>query len=198
MERWIDIVGYEGSYRISDHGRVLTVGRVVTCAEKPGYIKNVKQKLKKLRVNRYGYHDVLLWRNSKSRHFTIHRLVAVHFLPDRSGRNSINHKDGVKTNNHYLNLEWCTPKENTNHAIQMGLKTARTKKSFTLAEISAIKKRSSKSVQQCLSDGTIVNTFKSIKDASEHLRVNPNSLYTAIYRRSRSHGYYWKLNLNKK
>lgn len=193
MERWIDIIGFEGVYQISDHGRILTTGRVVLCAAKPGYRKVVKQGIKKLRVNKYGYQDVRLWKNSKSYPYSVHKLVAIHFLDDRMGRMYINHKDGIKTNNHYLNLEWCTPKQNTDHAIRTGLKKSRTKESFCTKEINAIIKRFSKPVYQCLEDGCVINSFQSIKIASEHLRVSPNSLYTAIYRGSKSHGFYWKI-----
>lgn len=59
----------------------------------------------------------------------IHRLVAHAFCPrpDRHkdkdySQLEVNHKDGVKTNNHYTNLEWCTHKENVIHAIDTGLK----------------------------------------------------------------------------
>lgn len=46
----------------------------------------------------------------------IHRLVAMCFLPVEEGKTDVNHKDGDKTNNHYSNLEWCTPQENNLHA----------------------------------------------------------------------------------
>lgn len=52
----------------------------------------------------------------------IHRIVAAHFIPKtdediKLNRNYIDHIDGNKTNNHYLNLRWCTIAENNNFPI---------------------------------------------------------------------------------
>ena len=53
--------------------------------------------------------------------FLIHRMVAECFLDVVEGKTEINHKDGDKRNNRVDNLEWCTRKENLNHAYVMGL-----------------------------------------------------------------------------
>ena len=45
----------------------------------------------------------------------IHRLVARFFCINPDGKNCVNHKDGVKSNNHYSNLEWVTSSENIQH-----------------------------------------------------------------------------------
>ena len=50
-----------------------------------------------------------------------HRLVAQLFIPNINGKPCINHIDGNKKNNHVNNLEWCSHKENTRHAITTGL-----------------------------------------------------------------------------
>lgn len=53
----------------------------------------------------------------------LHRLVAHAWVPndDFSIRYIVNHIDGDKENNHYTNLEWCTFKENSEHASRAGL-----------------------------------------------------------------------------
>ena len=61
-------------------------------------------------------------KNHKDIQFTIHRLVALTFLPNPNNLPEINHKDGNKFNNCITNLEWCTPSENTRHAVRIGIK----------------------------------------------------------------------------
>lgn len=97
--RWLSIRGYEGIYEVSDSGYVRTV--------KTGYTR--KGNLKPT-----GYREVILYDVKHTRkYFKVHRLVAEAFIENLSNHPVINHKDEVKDNNHYLNLEWCTVSYNT-------------------------------------------------------------------------------------
>ena len=55
----------------------------------------------------------------------LHRIVAFLYCEnpynDYSSEIEVNHKDGVKTNNFYTNLEWTTQQENIEHAFNTGL-----------------------------------------------------------------------------
>ena len=55
--------------------------------------------------------------------FKVHKAVAETFIPNPNNLPQVNHKDGNKLNNFISNLEWCTNQENTQHAIDLGLKT---------------------------------------------------------------------------
>lgn len=51
----------------------------------------------------------------------VHCLVAEVFHGKCPAGAEVNHKDGIKSNNHYLNLEYVTPKQNSIHARDLGL-----------------------------------------------------------------------------
>jgi hypothetical protein len=109
---WIDIVGYEGEYQISNDGQVKS-------------LKGGKEKLRSLVLNNEGYLSVILSSNGKTKCYRIHKLVASHFVPGYQPGMVVNHIDEDKTNNVASNLEWVTVKQNTNYgsSIEKGVAT---------------------------------------------------------------------------
>lgn len=83
-----------------------------------------KRQLLKLRTMKAGYRHIVLSAGKLRKGMLVHRLVAMAFIPNPEDKPHVNHKDGNKANNHYKNLEWCTPQENIDHAISTGLATA--------------------------------------------------------------------------
>ena len=69
----------------------------------------------------YGYLTVSISAYDKILTFRVHHLVTWAFLGPRPFRMQVNHKDGIKTNNHISNLEYVTPLANTRHAVALGL-----------------------------------------------------------------------------
>lgn len=68
-------------------------------------------------VNQYGYRVVNLRLNGKSELWLVHRLVACVHLPQIEGKPYVNHIIPSKDNNAASNLEWCTHRENMEHAL---------------------------------------------------------------------------------
>lgn len=73
--------------------------------------------------NSNGYPSVSLSINGRTKTIGLHRLVAEAYLPNTENKPCVNHIDGNKCNNNIKNLEWCTYKENYNHALDTGLRT---------------------------------------------------------------------------
>lgn len=86
-----------------------------------GDIYRNNKKLKD-RLDRYGYLKVNLSQDGKRLTSTIHKLVALTYLENKECyQTTVNHKDGNKLNNHFLNLEWVTSLENQKHAYENDL-----------------------------------------------------------------------------
>ena len=117
VETWLPIMGYEGLYEVSD------LGRIKAC-EKPKGTSCKKMFPERIMVfsNNGNYSIVGLSKNSSRRTRYVHRLVALHFVPNPDNLPEVNHKDGNKLNCRADNLEWTTRKENERHAYENGLK----------------------------------------------------------------------------
>ena len=72
----------------------------------------------KHRKNRNGYLIVALDKEQLS----IHRLVALHFIPNPYAYSQVNHINGNKEDNHVSNLEWCSAQQNMLHALKTNLR----------------------------------------------------------------------------
>lgn len=112
QEIWKDVVGYEGSYRVSNLGRVKSIDRVI---KNRVYIGKIK-----IETDNRGYKMVRLSKNSKGSGKLVHRLVALAFIENKNNYPDVNHKDLDKTNNRLENLEWVSEKQNIQHAIKNG------------------------------------------------------------------------------
>ncbi|MBR2804828.1 MAG: NUMOD4 motif-containing HNH endonuclease, partial [Eggerthellaceae bacterium] len=113
-EQWRPVSGFEEQYYISSYGRILSTG----CGRRAATM------LKPARGSDGYLHVNLATKDHEQRHASIHRLVASAFCDGRTEeRNVVNHKDGNPLNNRADNLEWCTAKENTRHAVDtLGVK----------------------------------------------------------------------------
>jgi len=66
----------------------------------------------RLHDNGSGYRRVTLCTNGIRKKHKIHRLVALHFVPNPYESPCVDHIDRNKENNHHTNLRWCTSSEN--------------------------------------------------------------------------------------
>lgn len=151
MERWKDIEGYEGYYTISDLGR----------------IKNIKTNhlLSLSDINSFGYKRVTLYAPTRKRFF-VHRLVAYHFCDGYQEGLVVNHKDGNKQNNNYLNLEWVTRSENDLHAFANNLRT------IAGGAIKQKEKSKRRVLIKTLNTDEVVYTFNTCKECAEYFNMN--------------------------
>lgn len=76
----------------------------------------------KIKTNKHGYPFIIMSNFGQDVTAKIHSIVARAFVPNPDNLNEVNHIDGVKTNNHYTNLEWCTHRHNIIHCIQNDLR----------------------------------------------------------------------------
>ena len=101
-----------------DNYSITSLGRLVN-TEKNYVLKS--------KISR-GYEIYIIQENHKKQYIRKHRLLGKAFIPRKDKRKDvINHRDGVKTNNNLMNLEWCTIAENNTHAHQNNLVKYRTK-----------------------------------------------------------------------
>jgi hypothetical protein len=158
-EIWKDIEGFNGKYAVSNKGRVLSKAR--------NYI--LKQ-----RADCKGYMRIDLGNKKNKKTLTVHRLVALSFIPNPENKPQVNHIDGDKTNNNVENLEWCTSRENIIHAYETELNKNR------------------ESVHQYSLDGKLIRIWTSAYEIERVLGIGITTIWAACTRKNhKAKGFYW-------
>jgi len=162
-EIWKDIKGFEGRYQVSNLGRV----RSLDWPRHKGRVLVLKIGKK------WGYYRVNL-QNSDGyiKSITVHRLVAMAFIPNPDNLPEVNHKDENKLNNvvcfnpdgsintEHTNLEWCTGLYNLRYG--------------TRAERMNIPRM--RPVNQYDLNGNLLNTYKSLAEAAEKTGLDVSTI----------------------
>lgn len=117
-----------------------------------------KEKWQNLTQNPNGYLKVQLNFMGEKKQLLVHRLVALHFIPNPYEHPLVNHIDGNKTNNDWKNLEWISESGNAQHALKTGLR-----KGFVSLEIR-------RELLQRVLNG------EQVKDLWEGITSHPNTL----------------------
>lgn len=173
IEEWKPVVGYEGLYEVSSEGRVLSLGRFQKVRNNGRMFR--KEQIMKLKNRPGGYLGAHLCKNCKHKIHSVHRLVAEAFIPNPEGKEQVNHKNGIKTDNRVSNLEWVTKSENALHMNRvLGKRVAK------------------EQPVRCVETGVV---YKSISEAAKAIGVNQSLIGNVAAKRKSyktAKGYHWE------
>ena len=161
-EIWKDIPGYEGLYQVSNQGNVIS-------------LHSGSKKILSPFVRKNGYTFASITKDKKKKTFSVHRLVALAFLPNPKNYPVVNHKDENPKNNNVDNLEWCTQKYNCNYGNG--------KWKCAEAHYKAC---------ACYQNGKLIKKYKSIKETEKDGFIPHAVCYVCKGNRPKHYGYEWR------
>lgn len=175
-EEWRPCKGYEGFYEVSNMGRVRSIA--VYSAKYGKVIERKTPRLHKLETSRDGYKRLTLSLYGNEKHWFVHRLVALAFIPNPENLPFINHKDEDTKNNNVEDLEWCTSAYNSNYGTLPQRIRERQINSAAL----------SKAVFQYELDGTFISAYPSQCEASRQTGVSSDMIGRACRGKAKTAG----------
>lgn len=173
IEAWKDVVGYDGRYKVSNQGRVVSLN----------YLRTGTQKELKQVTLTSGYCAVRLCKEGRTKLCTIHRLVATAFLPNPNKYKEVNHINEKTKDNRVENLEWCNRVYNANYGtLKTRLRNKRAEKYC-------------KPIYQYAIDKTFIAKYQSGREITRELGYN-NSYICKCCKKGigTAYGYLWTYN----
>jgi hypothetical protein len=117
-EEWRPVVGLEGWYSVSNTGHVRREAYVRVDGRPFRQRREVKR-----HPNKKGYWQVRMYGPPGARTYAVHQVVAAAFIGPKPDGFTVNHINGIKTDNRPENLEYLTSADNHAHAVRLGLHT---------------------------------------------------------------------------
>ena len=156
VEEWRHVVGYEGLYEVSSHGRVRRYANkrlLANCEVEDHYYKVFLSRP----TGVVGVYD--------RKGYFVHRLVATAFIPNPEKKEQVDHIDTDRQNNIVSNLRWVTPYENVHNPISYSALKKSHQCGMSMAQVNALEiGRRSKHAVRCLETGII---YKSATEAEQ-------------------------------
>ena len=174
-EIWKPISGYEGKYEVSSFGRVRSVDHQRAVVPKDT-VCTIKGRILKPAKTSSGYMGVTLCKDGRRITESVHRLVAMAFVPGYFDGAHVNHIDENKENNRADNLEWVTPTENNRHGLHP-VRVAQSK---------------FKPISQYTKNGQFVKTYPNITEACRATGANASLISRVVGTQYRAKGYLWR------
>jgi len=193
-EVWKPVRGYVGLYEVSNFGRVRSLARTTI---RRGRVNVLKEKIMKLNQNSRGYYKVILSKDGKQKTLSVHRLVAIAFIPNPNNLPCVNHKDENPSNNFVWvnpdgtvdleksNLEWCTIKYNSTYG------TVLERLSVKMTNHQAL----SKPVVQYSLKGYFINEYPSVMEAERQTGIHNTNIHLCCIgdkAHNRAGGFMWR------
>lgn len=136
-----------------------------------------------LRANANGYIQIGLRKNDRQKQFVVHRIVANTFIENPLNKPTVNHINGIKTDNRIENLEWNTQSENIKHSFKMGLSSIP----------KGIHSPHSIPLSQFTKDGTLVRHWGSAKEIARETDYDQSAISKCVREGTNmAYGFIWK------
>lgn len=179
-ELWRDIQGFN-AYQVSNYGRIRTHDHVQQSRNYKSYRICSGQIIRQSKTHK-GYLKVTLYRGNERKNLFVHRLVAKAFVYGFSHGMVVNHINEIKTDNRAINLEWCTPKENSNYGtVRQRLSNAMRNHPNISQQVQAF----------CKETGKKIAVFPSIREASRQIGCSVSTIHKCVMEHRTFKGLYF-------
>lgn len=151
-EKWFDIPEYEGLYQCSNFLNVRSLTRKTKGGrhqEQSGRI--IQGKIMKPYLYPTGYYGFEFYKDGKSKHYLLHRIIAEVFIPNPDNQPEVDHINRVRTDNRIENLRWVDRIEQNKNR-----------------DLTNMIKKCSTPIEQTDLDGNIIATYESMAEAKRY------------------------------